>query len=135
MLTTRAAVPSLVSGVSDLGMVGKITTEELQLYQRYKNRDPLEIIIATGSYNVSGWQPGFGIVVSKDNPLTKITMEQLDYIFGAERRGGGGRSSMGFGGLQRGLNDDLKKDRYGIAYVSQPVGANLPKECKVLELA
>ena len=32
MLTTRAAVPSLVFGVSDLGMGRKIKTEELQLY-------------------------------------------------------------------------------------------------------
>ena len=88
MLTTRAAVPSLVFGVSDLGIGRKITTEELQLYQRYKNHDPIEITIATGSYNVTGWQPAFGIVVSKDNPLTKITMEQLDGIYGAERLGG-----------------------------------------------
>ena len=211
MLTTRAAAPSLVFGVADLGMGRKITTEELQLYQRYKNRDPLEITIATGSYNVSGWQPGFGIVVSKDNPLTKITMEQLDGVFGAERLGGwvgtdwhpefargpeknirkwgqlgltgewadkeitpyglnaryhqatefsdrilrgsdkwneklriyanyvsadnDPKSGMGFGRLKRGLNDDLARDRYGIAYVAQPVGANLPPELKVLELA
>ena len=88
MLTTRSAVPSLVFGVSDLGMRRKVQTQELQLYQRYKNHDPLEIIIATGSYNVTGWNPGFGIVVSKDNPLTKITFAQLDGIFGAERTGG-----------------------------------------------
>jgi phosphate transport system substrate-binding protein len=88
MLTTRAAVPSLVFGVADLGIGRKIKTEELQLYQRYKNRDPLEIIIATGSYNVTGWNPAFGIVVHKDNPLTRITLEQLDGIFGAERLGG-----------------------------------------------
>src|SRR3954469_2768317 len=85
MLTTRAAVPSLVFGVADLGMGRRIKTEELQLYQRYKNHDPLEISIATGSYNVTGWNPGFGIVVSKDNPLTRITFAQLDGIFGAER--------------------------------------------------
>ncbi len=88
MLTTRAAVPSLVFGVSDLGIGRKITTEELQLYQRYKDHDPLEISIATGSYNVTGWQPAFGIVVNRDNPLTEITMAQLDGIFGAERTGG-----------------------------------------------
>ncbi len=88
MLTTRAAVPSLVFGVSDLGIGRKITTEELQLYQRYKDHDPLEISIATGSYNVTGWQPAFGIVVNKDNPLTEITLDQLDGIFGAERLGG-----------------------------------------------
>ncbi len=88
MLTTRAAVPSLVFGVADLGMGRKVSTQELQLYQRYKNHDPLEIIIATGSYNVTGWNPGFGIVVHKDNPLTRITFDQLDGIFGAERLGG-----------------------------------------------
>lgn len=88
MLTTRAHVPSLVFGVADLGIGRKIKTEELQLYQRYKNRDPLEITIATGSYNVTGWNPGFGIVVHKDNPLTRITLEQLDGVFGAERLGG-----------------------------------------------
>lgn len=88
MLTTRSAVPSLVFGVADLGMGRRVNTQELQLYQRYKNRNPLEIVIATGSYNVTGWNPGFGIVVHKDNPLTKITFDQLDGIFGAERTGG-----------------------------------------------
>ena len=88
MLTTRSAVPSLVFGVSDLGISRRVNTQELQLYQRYKNRDPLEIVLATGSYNVTGWNPGFGIVVSKDNPLTRITFDQLDGIFGAERTGG-----------------------------------------------
>jgi phosphate transport system substrate-binding protein len=213
MLTTRAAVPSLVFGVADLGIGRKITTEELQLYQRYKNRDPIEITIATGSYNVTGWQPAFGIVVAKDNPLTEITMEQLDGVFGAERLGGwigtdwhpefargpeknirtwgqlgltgewadkeiipyglnqryhqaveisdrilqgsdkwneklriyanyvatgpkeDDSSGSGFGALKRGLNDDLIQDRYGIAYVSAPVGKNLPPELKVLKIA
>ena len=211
MLTTRAAAPSLVFGVSDLGIGRKITTEELQLYQRYKNHDPLEITIATGSYNVTGWQPAFGIVVSKDNPLTKISLEQLDGVFGAERLSGwvgtdwhpefargpdknirtwgqlgltgewadkpitpyglnqryhqaveisdwilkgsdkwnehlrvyanfvgaddGKDTGMGFGRLKRGLNSDLIKDKYGIAYVSAPVGKNLPKELKVLEVS
>lgn len=88
MLTTRSAVPSLVFGVADLGMGRRVNTQELQLYQRYKSRNPLEIVIATGSYNVTGWNPGFGIVVHKDNPLTKITFDQLDGIFGAERTGG-----------------------------------------------
>jgi len=88
METTSAAVPSLVFGVSDMGIGRKVTFSELQLYERYKNRDPLEIDIATGSYDVPGWQPGYGVIVSKDNPLTHISMEQLDGIFGAERNGG-----------------------------------------------
>lgn len=86
--TTIAAVPSLVFGVGDVGVGRKLTFHELLLFQRYTDRDPVEITVATGSYDVPGWNPGFGIVVHKDNPLTQITMEQLDGIFGAERLGG-----------------------------------------------
>ncbi len=88
MQTTLAAVPALVFGVADIGVGRKITFAEQLLYERYQNRDPLEIAAATGSYDVTGWQPAYGIVVSKDNPLTHLTMEQLDGIFGAERLGG-----------------------------------------------
>lgn len=88
MKTTSAAVPSLVFGVSDIGIGRKVTFSELQMYERYTNRDPLEIDIATGSYDVPGWQPAFGVLVSKENPLTRISMQQLDGIFGAARDGG-----------------------------------------------
>ena len=88
MKTTLAAVPSLIFGVSDVGIGRKITFAEQELFERYTDRSPIEIEIATGSYDVPGWQPGYGVVVHKDNPLTKITMEQLDGIFGAERAGG-----------------------------------------------
>lgn len=88
MKTTSAAVPSLVMGVSDIGIGRKVTFSELQMFERYTDHDPLELSIATGSFDVPGWQPGYGVVVHKDNPLSKITMEQLDGIFGAERSGG-----------------------------------------------
>jgi phosphate transport system substrate-binding protein len=88
MKTATAAVPALVFGVADIGVGRKITFAEQLLYERYKNRDPLIVTVATGSYDVTGWQPGYGIVVSKDNPLTCLSMQQLDGIFGAERTGG-----------------------------------------------
>jgi phosphate transport system substrate-binding protein len=88
MKTATAAVPALVFGVADIGVGRKITFAEQLLYERYKNRDPVVISAATGSYDVTGWQPGYGIVVSKDNPLTCVSMQQLDGIFGAERAGG-----------------------------------------------
>ena len=88
MKTTLAAVPSLIFGVSDVGIGRKITFSEQELFERYTDRSPIEIELATGSFDVPGWQPGYGVVVHKDNPLTKITMEQLDGIFGSERAGG-----------------------------------------------
>lgn len=88
MKTATAAVPALVFGVADIGVGRKITFAEQLLYERYRNRDPLIIAAATGSYDVTGWQPGYGIVVSKANPLTCLSMQQLDGIFGAERTGG-----------------------------------------------
>ncbi len=88
MKTTVAAVPALVFGVGDIGVGRKITFAELLLYQRYNDRDPLEITAATGSYDVTGWQPGYGIVVNKDNPVTQLTLQQLDGIFGSQRLGG-----------------------------------------------
>ena len=86
--TSLAAVPALVTGVADLGPNRKITFAETLLYERYFNRDPLEIVFATGSFDVPGWQPAYGIVVHKNNPIAHLTMKQLDGIFGAERRGG-----------------------------------------------
>ena len=206
MKTTLAAVPALVFGVADIGIGRKITFSELELFQRYTDRSPIEIDIATGSYDVPGWQPGFGVVVHSDNPLTKISMQQLDGIFGAQRSGGWDGTSrrperargpegnlrtwgqLGLTGdwadkpihvyglnlryhqatelsdrvlqgsdkwnerlkvyanyvspagkLERGLNDDLAKDRYGIAIVAAPTtslsGGTSKSALKILELA
>jgi phosphate transport system substrate-binding protein len=88
MKTTLAAVPSLVFGVSDIGIGRKITFSEQELFERYTDRSPIEIDIATGSYDVPGWNPGYGVVVHKDNPLQQVTIGQLDGIFGSERTGG-----------------------------------------------
>jgi phosphate transport system substrate-binding protein len=206
MKTTLAAVPSLVFGVSDLGVGRKITFGELEMFQRYTDRDPIELQVATGSYDVPGWNPGFGIVVHKDNPLAQLTMKQLDGIFGSERLGGWEGTSwrpnwargpegnirtwgqLGLTGewadkpinvyglnlryhqatemsdrllqgsdkwnehlriyanyvsaagkLERGLNEDLAKDRYGIAYIAAPTvnlgGQGANPDLKVLKIA
>jgi phosphate transport system substrate-binding protein len=34
---------------------------------------------------VSGWNPPVGVYLNKDNPISKLSLEQLDGIFGAER--------------------------------------------------
>lgn len=49
---------------------------------------PLEIEMATGSFNVPGWTPALAIFVNKDNPIKGLTIPQLDGIFGGPRAGG-----------------------------------------------
>src|SRR5882757_2686243 len=93
MKTTVAAVPTLVFGVSDIGVGRKITFAELLLYQRYNDRDPLEITAATGSYDVTGWQPGYGIVAKKKNPPARLSRRRLGEICAPGGRGGGGGTS------------------------------------------
>ncbi len=85
--TPSAALHALYLGLSDIGPCRKMTFEDLLAYQRMTNTDPVEIVYATGSYDVPGWSPAFAIFVNKANPITKLTMNQLEAIFGAERTG------------------------------------------------
>ncbi len=85
--TPSAAIPALYLGVSDVGPSRKETFEDLLAYERMMNTDPVEIVYATGSYNVPGWSPAFGIFVNKDNPILRLSMAQLEGIFGAQRTG------------------------------------------------
>ena len=82
------ATAGLVAGTADLVGNRRITFAELESFERMFNYDPLEITMARGSYNVPGWMTTFCIVVHRDNPLTKLTLRQLDGIFGAARDGG-----------------------------------------------
>jgi phosphate transport system substrate-binding protein len=86
--TASSGVPALFTGVADLAPSRKITFEELLAYQRIYDADPLEIVGATGSYDVPGWAPAFGIFVNQNNPLAKLTMDEIDRVFGAARDGG-----------------------------------------------
>jgi phosphate transport system substrate-binding protein len=86
--TTLHAIPGLIMGMSDIGPMGRqITFPEMLSYQREFKRMPTGIVGVTGSYNVSGWNPPVGVYLNKANPLSKLSLEQLDGIFGAERSG------------------------------------------------
>ena len=86
--TALTSTSGLVAGTCDIGANRKITFTELLQFERVYNYDPLEIPLATGSFEVSGWSEVMAIFVNKDNPITQLTLEQLDGIFGSEREGG-----------------------------------------------
>ncbi len=84
-----AAIAGLVSDVADLGPQGRelVLTEYLAFYETF-HYSPTEITVMTGAYDVDGATCGLVIYVNKDNPISKLTMKQLDGIFGSERVAG-----------------------------------------------
>lgn len=86
--TAGIAVPGLAGKVADLGVGRPATLMDHLTFEQVYKYPVTEITAATGSYDVYGWSPGFIILVHKNNPLTKISMKQLDGVFGGARGGG-----------------------------------------------
>ena len=87
--TSDAAIPALVTGVADLGPDGgeATLTENLSFFEVH-GYPPTAITVATGSFDVEGKSNGPIVFVHQDNPLTELTLDQLDGIFGSERTAG-----------------------------------------------
>jgi phosphate transport system substrate-binding protein len=83
-----ASTSALVTGVADIGANRGLTFTEILQFERVFNYNPLELDMVTGSFDVPGWANAIGIFVNKANPISKLTMNQLDGIFGAARTGG-----------------------------------------------
>ena len=87
--SSDAATAGLVSGVADIGTSGRepVLTEFLAFNETFKY-DLVNIAVATGTDDFVGrtWAPV--VFVNKENPIAKLTMKQLDGIFGAARTGG-----------------------------------------------
>jgi phosphate transport system substrate-binding protein len=49
---------------------------------------PVEIAVATGSYDVRGNSTALAVFVNRANPLSRLTLKQLDGIYGDQRTGG-----------------------------------------------
>ncbi len=84
-----AIIGGLVSGVADLATNGRepMLIECLAFTEAF-GHDLTEITVATGAADIKGCTWSLVIYVHRDNPLTKLTLKQLDGIFGAERTGG-----------------------------------------------
>lgn len=96
--SSAVAFPGLIAGAADLAPMGRQALwDELKGFEREGAQggdegggpsDIVEIVMATGSYNVRGWTFALGVFVHKDNPLAGLTMEQLDGVLGGRRDGG-----------------------------------------------
>ena len=87
--SSEGAMAGLYAAGADLAPAGddaKIT-DQMPFFNTYRYL-PTEISVATGGYEKRGTLWAFDIVVNKDNPITQLSLKQLDGIFGSERTGG-----------------------------------------------
>lgn len=80
----------LAADTADMNVMGHTAwRSDIKAFEGVFGYEPLEIMFATGGFNErKGNTPGAIIFVSKDNPISKLTLKQLDGIFGTERTGG-----------------------------------------------
>ncbi|MBL8268302.1 substrate-binding domain-containing protein, partial [Steroidobacter sp.] len=86
---SSSAIYGLESRTADVALMGRA----INPYERYGTYErswifPVEIEVATGSDQAAHKSAAYAILVHKDNPLSKLSMQQLDGIFGAQRTGG-----------------------------------------------
>jgi phosphate transport system substrate-binding protein len=103
--TSDAAIPALVTGVADLAPDGgePTLTEDLSFYEVH-GYPPTAIAVASGAFDADGKSNGLVVFVHRDNPISDLTIEQLDGIFGAERTAG----MHGFRWTRGGARSDIR---------------------------
>ena len=87
--SSAQALGALYTGVADLGFLGREPwPTEILGFQKMFQYEPLGIQCATGSFHTEGKTWPFIIFVNRSNPISKLTMQQLDAIFGTGLRRG-----------------------------------------------
>jgi phosphate transport system substrate-binding protein len=77
---STTAVPALLEGRSQLGPMSRtFKASELEAFEKSKGYRPTAVRVAVDA---------LAVFVNKENPLEEITLEQLDAVWGKERRRG-----------------------------------------------
>lgn len=91
LLSSEASIGGLYSGAADLGPSGHdAELMDLLPFTEGFGYYPTEITVGSGAFDpgIKGGSGSLVIFVNRANPLAKLTVKQLDGIFGAERSGG-----------------------------------------------
>jgi phosphate transport system substrate-binding protein len=89
MYGTASAIGALYTGEGDVAILGEeIHAPAAAAFERVMRYAPFGVEIATGSLDVRNFDYAHGFFVHKDNPITRLTLTQLDAIFGSEHRRG-----------------------------------------------
>lgn len=89
MYGTASAVGALYTGVGNIAILGEeISPAAVRSFVRAKGYPPTDISIATGSVDVNFFDYAHMVFVHKDNPIDRLSLDQLDAVFGDEHRRG-----------------------------------------------
>ncbi len=89
LVGSDSGLPGLYTRRADIALLGReATATELKAFEWIYRYKPTAIEVATGSLGVSGRSPALIVYVHRDNPLTQVTLAQLDAAFGSEHRRG-----------------------------------------------
>ena len=82
MYGTASAMGALYAGKGDIAILGQeIYPFEMAAFEQVKHYPPLGIEIATGSVDVRNFDFAIGVFVNKSNPLSQMTVVQIDKVF------------------------------------------------------
>ena len=87
--SSAQAIGALYTNVADLGLLGREPwPTEVLGFQKAFQYEPLAIVCATGSFETEGKTWPFIIFVNKSNPISRLSLQQLDAIYGTALRRG-----------------------------------------------
>jgi phosphate transport system substrate-binding protein len=84
-----AAGPALTEGWADFAFNAReLLPKEEQPFRTRHGYEPFRIAVAGGSYDVLAFTDAIAFFVSRRNPITSLSLAQLDGIYGRSRRRG-----------------------------------------------
>jgi phosphate transport system substrate-binding protein len=99
------ALGALTTGKADIALLGReAAPQEVKGFEWIYRYPPSAIEVLNGSLDQPGYSPALAVLVHRSNPLSTVTMAQLDALFSADLRGGGKESLSTWG--QLGLTGD-----------------------------
>lgn len=97
---TEAAMAGLYADIADVVFIGREPyAPEIRAFEDWFGYKPTGVKITSGSYATPHKTFALMVYVHKDNPLTSISLAQLDAIYGVERRRGAPKALRTWGDL------------------------------------
>lgn len=87
---TASAIGALYTGTGDLALMGReIWPFEITAFKEVRGYEPTGIDVVTGSFKTRNRGYAIVVFVHKSNPITGLTLRELDAIFSVDRKRGG----------------------------------------------